>query len=331
MKHPRPRFFALRRSAARAPTAQRGAALLTAMIIVTLVATLAASMIWQQWRAVEVETAERARTQSAWILAGALDWARLILREDARAGGADHLGEPWAVPLAEARLSTFLAADRSNTEDAPDAFLSGRIADAQARYNLRNLVDANAVIEHEQRTLERLCETAGVAPELAARIAKALRDALTHESMTAPADVDTPLIPRTVAQLAWLGVDSEALTRLRPYVTLLPRRTALNLNTAQREVIAAVIEGVDLGSAERLVQSRQRTPIQSLDAAKALLPSTVQLDRSRVDVASTFFEVHGRLRLGDRALEQRSLVERRGRNEVVQLRRERVSLQEGLQ
>src|SRR5689334_6315146 len=127
------------------PNDQRGAALLTAMIIVTLVATLAASMVWQQWRAVQVESAERARTQSAWILAGALDWARLILREDARNGGADHLGEPWAVPLAEARLSTFLASDKDNTDDAPDAFLSGAITDAQGRYNLTNLIGANKV------------------------------------------------------------------------------------------------------------------------------------------------------------------------------------------
>jgi general secretion pathway protein K len=325
-----PHLPSKRRAGADAPTTQRGAALLTAMIIVTLVATLAASMIWQQWRAVQVETAERARTQSAWILAGALDWARLILREDARSGGADHLGEPWAVPLAEARLSTFLAADRSNTEDAPDAFLSGRIADAQARYNLRNLVDRDKVVEVEQQTLERLCETAGVAPELAARIANRLRDALTQESASAQPSADTPLIPRTVAQLTWLGLDVEAQARLRPYVTLLPQRTTLNLNTAQREVIAAVIEGADLGSAERLVQSRQRNPMQSLEAAKALLPAGVQLNPSRVSVSSSFFEVHGRLRLGDRALEQRSLVERRGL-EIVQLRRERVSLQEALQ
>ena len=77
----------------------RGAALLAAMLTVTLVATFAASAMWQQWRAVEVETAERGRVQSAWILVGALDWSRLILREDGRSGGADHLAEPWAVPL----------------------------------------------------------------------------------------------------------------------------------------------------------------------------------------------------------------------------------------
>ena len=40
----------------RSSGSQRGAALLTAMIIVTLVATLATSMIWQQWRAVQVES-----------------------------------------------------------------------------------------------------------------------------------------------------------------------------------------------------------------------------------------------------------------------------------
>ena len=132
----------------RSSGSQRGAALLTAMIIVTLVATLATSMIWQQWRAVQVEAAERARAQSAWILTGALDWARLILREDKRAGGADHLGEPWAVPLAEARLSTFLAADREASSDdyAIEAFLSGALADAQSRYNLRNLFDHGKVL-----------------------------------------------------------------------------------------------------------------------------------------------------------------------------------------
>jgi general secretion pathway protein K len=94
-----------------------GAALLTAMLTVALVASMAAAALWQQWRGVEVEVAERTRSQSLWVLTGALDWARLILREDARAGGADHLGEPWAVPLEEARLSTFLATDKATATD----------------------------------------------------------------------------------------------------------------------------------------------------------------------------------------------------------------------
>ena len=124
---------------------QAGAALLMAMLIVTLVATFAAAAMWQQWRAVEVEAAERGRVQSAWILVGALDFSRLILREDARAGGADHLAEPWAVPLQESRLSTFLAAEKNVSQvddastDTTEAFLSGYITDMQGRLNVTNL------------------------------------------------------------------------------------------------------------------------------------------------------------------------------------------------
>ncbi|HSN80608.1 MAG TPA: type II secretion system minor pseudopilin GspK, partial [Rhodoferax sp.] len=100
---------------------QRGAAILTAMLTVVLVATMASAMLWQQWRGVEVESAQRTRVQSAWILTGALDWARLILREDARQGGPDYLSEPWAVPLAPARLTTFLAAQQGEALVGDDA------------------------------------------------------------------------------------------------------------------------------------------------------------------------------------------------------------------
>ena len=138
---------------------QRGAAILTAMLTVVLVASLASATLWQQWRGVEVESALRSRTQSAWILTGALDWARLILREDARKGGADHLAEPWAVPLEEARLSTFLAADRSDVqvaEDTQEAFLSGQIVDLQSRLNLANLTQDGKIHEPSQIAFARL-------------------------------------------------------------------------------------------------------------------------------------------------------------------------------
>ena len=146
---------------------QRGVALLLAMIVVALITAAAAAMAWQQERAVAIEGAERARAQSAWILNGALDWARLILREDERAarrggGAVDSLDEPWAQPLAEARLSSFLAADRDNNADGgPEAFISGAIEDAQSRFNLRGVVDATGQVDAAQlAALVRLVELA---------------------------------------------------------------------------------------------------------------------------------------------------------------------------
>ena len=308
---------------------QRGAALLTALIIVTLVVTLAASMVWQQWRAVQVETAERARMQSSWILQGALDWARLILREDARSGRPTALTEPWATPLAEARLSTFLAADKNNNaeDDGPEAFLSGSISDAQARFNLANLVDAAGKLSQpDLEALERLCQTVGLSTDVATRIAAGLRDA---QAAGTGSNGNAPLRPRTLAQLAWLGLDAATITALEPYATLLPTRTPVNANTAAREVLAAVIKGLDLATAERLVQLRQRDPFKTLQAVETQIPGLGPLNGQQVSVVSSYFEVRGRLRLDDRVLEQRSLVFRSGLDMQV-LHREQVSTVEGL-
>ena len=307
------------------PHRQRGAALLTAMIIVVLIVTLASSMVWQQWRAVQVEVAERTRAQSAWILSGALDWARLILREDAR-GNVDHLGEPWAVPLAEARLSTFLAADKNNTDDGPEAFLSGVITDAQARYNVTNLVDvAQGKIDPlEFAAFERLCQNLGVDSSVASLVASGMRDAL------APAGSGTaaaPLLPKSIAQLSWLGVDAASLELLAPYIVVLPDPTPVNVNTASAEVLVAVIKGNDHATAERLLQVRQRTPFEDMAKFEAQVASLKPLT-ARLSVKSEFFEVRGRLRLDDRVLEESSLVQRVQGRQIDVLRRERVASRE---
>lgn len=308
--------------------AQRGAALLVAMVILTMVSTLAAGMVWQQWRAIQVESAERTRAQAAWILTGALDMGRVILRLDARTPGADHLGEPWAMQLQEASLSSLLAQDRNNNvEGAPEAFLRGSIRDAQSRYNLRNLVDANyKIVEGELATLKRLCESAAVAPETADQIATGLQQAWQEDRAgTSDGAMNAYLLPRSVEQLAWLGLDADTVKRLQPFVELLPEATPLNLNTASREVLSGVVPGLDASSAERIVQRR---PFKTLQEARPYIPGDKELDKKRLDVASRYFEISGRLRMEGRVLEERSLVLRRNR-EVVPLSRSRQSIQPG--
>ncbi len=317
------------------PTRQRGAALLLAMVILTLVATLAAGMVWQQTRSVQIEAAERAGLQAEWILSGALDWARLILREDTRSGGSDNLGEPWATPLAEARLSTFLAVDRdNNTDSGPEAFLSGAVSDAQSRYNLRNLVDGEGkIVPAELKALERLCDAAGVPTDTPARLSEGLRMSRPGAAAGDGANAgDVPLPPSRVAQLVWLGLDAVTVAKLEPYVVLLPVNTPINVNTASREALVAAIDNLDLATAERLVQRRQRTPFENLVDIKKELPPGMEPDAKRIDVKTNYFFVDGRLRLDDRVLEERSLVERRGADrglEVVALQRERRSTQAG--
>lgn len=308
-------------------TRQRGVALLAAMLTVTLVATFAATALWQQWRSVEVETAERARVQSAWILIGALDWSRLILIEDSRAGGADHLAEPWAVPLEEARLSTFLAADRNVTQidDAgatDDAFLSGQIIDLQSRLNLANLVSGDKVNEAALAQFERLFAQLGLPLSELSMMVQTLRQAQAPGNENA----DAPLMPQAPAQLTWLGLAPSTLALLTPHVTLLPERKPVNLNTAGAEVLMASIRGLDRASADKLMAVRQLQHFRSLGDVQKLLGSQLEISDNEHGVASSYFEVHGRLRLGHTVVQEHSLVRRLGL-EATTIWRERTGAQ----
>jgi general secretion pathway protein K len=312
-----------------APRAQRGAALLLAMVIVALIVTIASSMVWLQTRAVQVEAAERARAQAAWILAGALDWSRLILKEDAREArnrgqNRDSLDEPWATPLAEARLSTFLAADQDNNADSgPEAFISGAIVDAQSRFNLRGLVDGTGkVVPVQVVALQRLADLAGAPADTAARIAEGLR--LSQLPPEEAGAAGAPLRPAQVDDLRWLGIDAATLARLSPWIELLPLATPVNANTAPREVLLAAIDNIDLGTAERLVLARQRKPFETLADVQALLPADAKVEGARIGVSSAWFLVSGRLRLEERVLEERSLLQRDS-DRVIVRRRERHS------
>ena len=304
---------------------QRGAALLMAMLTVTLVATLAASALWQQWRGIEVESAERSRLQASWVLVGALDWARLILREDARSGSVDHLGEPWAVALEEARLSTFLAADKTTTVDkedtVPQAFLSGVITDQQARLNVFNLVDGGKLSEPSMRVFGKLFELLGLAPTELNLLANNLRLALgvsaagvANVANVANDDLtrQVPLLPQQVDQLVWLGLSQRSLEVLRPYITLLPVRTPVNINTASATVLYASIPALDMAQAQSLVTARQNNHFAVLADAAKVLGQAVQLESSEQSVSTRFFEVQGRFRLDQAVTQERSILQRDG-------------------
>jgi general secretion pathway protein K len=320
----------------------RGAALLAAMLTVSLVAMLAAGAAWQQWRAVEVESTERQHAQAQWLLLGALDWARIILREDARSGNADaptdHLAEPWAIPLQEARLSTFLAANSSSSavnksvtngsstfsntfsEDAltQEVYLSGQIIDLQARMNVSNLLQGNQIDLKSLQAFERLFEALSLPTAQLNTLAQGLVAAQQQKD-------GAPLMPQRVSQLTWLGLTPQTLNSLAPYITVLPTRTPVNLNTAPPVVLYASVAGLSLADAKRLSDQRAQNPWSGLDAFQKAAGKTVSVDGTH-SVNSRFFEVVGRLRMPATSLLERSVVQR-DQVDVKVLWRESGSLQ----
>ncbi|MDI9331624.1 MAG: type II secretion system minor pseudopilin GspK [Alphaproteobacteria bacterium] len=290
------------------PHPSRGAVLLLALLLTALVATLVSTALWRQSGLIRIETAERQRQQAQWLLLGATDWARLILREDARSGNADHLSEPWAVPLHESRLSSFLAAQPGLADSGIDidladqVWLSGAITDAQGKFNLNNLFQGQQVDPKAQDQWVRLFGLLGLPEDQAASLLQTL--ARTKEE---PPNL---FWPRSLDDLAVWGLSPETIERLRPHVSVLPERSILNVNTATPEVLAAVIDGMGLSQAQSLVQARQRSPwIQPYQARRAIGSGW---DDGRHGINSSFFEVSGVLRMNAATLSQTTLVKREG-------------------
>jgi general secretion pathway protein K len=311
---------------------QSGAALLMAMLTVALVATFAAAALWQQYRSIEVEGAERARVQADWVLTGALDFSRLLLREDAMPNGSriDHLGEPWAVPLQEARLSSFLAANKEGVaEEGPqvlDAFLSGQIIDEQSLLNVNNLVSSGAPSEADVKSFARLFDLLGLPQTQLQLLVENLRFALDNSAANRSSPM-APLAPQTVEQLVWLGLPAATVAALQPYVTVLPpgKRIVVNVNTASAEVIYAAVDGLSMADAQRLVSLRERTPFDTpTQALQAIGVSGTAASPAaqNIDVKSAYFDIRARLRLDALTVEERSVVYRDG-HQVSVIRRER--------
>ena len=303
---------------------QQGVAIITALLLTTLAVTIVASLFWQQQVQVRSIENQRLQLQKQWVLRGALDWAMLILREDARHSTLDTLDEPWAVELAETRLDQYVE-DAGTATDASDAVLSGHVIDAQSRFNLTNLATAGVVDPAQVAVFQRLLAQLqlGADSNLAEATAQTLAAGQTVSAVAggarngrapAAAAVSTARtigITQVDDLLAVPGMSIDAYLKMRDFVTVLPRSTPININTAPAEVLAAIIDTLSAPAAAALVAGRERASFRSNADLRAQLPG-MAIDDSRVAVGTSFFLVQGTVRIGRAALQMLALIERNG-------------------
>jgi general secretion pathway protein K len=250
---------------------QRGVAVVLAMGVVALAAMAAAAMLASQstWsRHVELGSEH---VQAQVLLQAGVDWARALLSDDRRFSTVDHLGEPWAMRLPPVPVD--------NGE------LAGRIEDQQAAFNLNNLVRNGAIVPAQLAQFRRLLEILAL-PE-------ALAGTLTDRFL----ETKQPLLD--VGELALVrGFDEPLRARLRPFVTALPRYTAVNVNTAPPEVLAALIEGLDLDGARELATQRGRAFFRNRADFLAQLPPGAVAGGNDIATSSDFFLASMRVTIG---------------------------------
>ena len=301
------------------PWRERGVAVITALLLTTLAISIVASLFWQQQVQVRSMENQRLHLQTKWILRGALDWATLVLFQD----GIDHrdytsLDQVWATPLAETRLDQYVERQRVEGETF-DASLSGNIVDACSRYNLRNLGMSRGLPDPQQQALfKRLLNNLQLDQGLAPRIANFVAAGLpaTMEEGNDPTRQAAPVLgaPVKILQVEDLlsvrGVTPAIVERLRPFVTVLPVKTLVNVNTAPAEVLAAVVPDMSVSEANTLIVRRKQAAWRDISYFWNQVGENRKPEQDPTTVRSDWFFVDSRIRLDRAALDAQALIQR---------------------
>lgn len=291
------------------PSRQAGAAVLVAMLVVALATLAASSFMFRshvEWRHLENMTR---LDQAQWILRAAERWGAAVLMDDARQSSVDHLGEAWATQLPPVEAEGYQ--------------VSGRMEDQNGRFNLNNIVQAGKTDERQLLAFRRLLKALNLPDELATAamdwmddddlpITQDSAENVYYSSLNPPyRAANRPLI-RLNELLQVKGFNRDILVTLRPYVTALPTRTAVNLNTARPEVLVALVEGLTPTEAYAMVAKRERAYYRNVQDFQQALPAGLAFPHDMVSVSSHYFLAQARIRQGRMNLGSQALLQRTG-------------------
>nr|WP_306456495.1 type II secretion system minor pseudopilin GspK [Pseudomonas sp. LJDD11] len=289
------------------PTRQRGVAIISALLIVTVVAVIAAGMLARQGVFTRTLEAEQFRVQGSQVLLGGLEAGRRLLWV---AGQQDSVTRPdqlWNQPLGQ-----YGPGNAGQT-------LEARLQDQQGKFNLHNLLLNERLDSGQLRSFERLCAMIDIDPGLARRISARVIASFPHypegadslatgrdsggfsnrlDAARRPVPASLPILSQLSDLRSIAGIDEAVLERLGRYVSIIPGNTWVNSNTASAEVLAAVVPGLALDQARVLVQARDRGQwfINRGDFVNRLGLAQVSIDSLNVGITSEWFLYQGQTR-----------------------------------
>jgi general secretion pathway protein K len=307
------------------PRRQRGIALLTAIVLVSLATILAVSIAFgtalTARRSASTFTVEQGLEVGRFAEAVAAE----LLADDARKSTG---------PSAEDTPRDTWAQNYPATEVAPDVTLEAQLLDDSGKFNLNSLVDAQGQPDKASIAIfERLLE----AVDVDKRLAQYVVDWIDPEQTTsggAEDDTYTRLQPGYRTPDGWITSVSELMAlpelgrekylQLLPYVTALPPSSrTINVCFAGDRLLDAV-EGALTGSAvqtntrspQALVQGRAGTGCFPSIAALTTNTTLVGADKTamiaKLSTQSTYFRLQTRVSIGTTRFALYSLLERQG-------------------
>ncbi|APX14297.1 type II secretion system minor pseudopilin GspK [Tateyamaria omphalii] len=231
-----------------------------------------------------------AAAQTSEILRDNLDafdaLGRVVLNRDQLSGSSDSAQDAWA--------------DTVDTVSLAHGTVSGKISDQQGLFNVNWLADPDDTLA--QDGFDALTANLGISPAVVDSIvAYVSRDgptnAAAYRALTPPM---APLggVAFTLSQLDTMpDVSGDDLAPLKPFITMLPPSTRLNVNTAPERVLRAMLPQMSDSQVLRVLRQRADEPFvtlkdffefTNLDTDLEQNPQAV--DAGRFDVGSSWFQ-----------------------------------------
>jgi general secretion pathway protein K len=313
---------------------QRGIALLIALVVLAIAATLSTAMIWDRELDIRRFANIKQGDQALEYALGAEAWAEQILRRDQQSNRNNtNLTQDWAMQLPPLPVE--------------GGSITGNLEDLQGLFNVNNLASSNAAqASAVLLQFQRLLISLNLDPE----IANAVHDWVNAGDQPsipggAKDDFYTQLAPpyltaeqpmTSISELLLVkGVTPQVYSVLLPYVCALPLQPPgsqagtianalqININTAPAPVIASLNTGISISTAEGVIQTRQQQPFQDSSQLLPLLNiSGIAPNLPHLVLTSNYFRLTATVKIGTTEITLYSLLYRDSNNgDTIAIRR----------
>lgn len=297
----------------------RGVALITALLVVSIAATAAVSLSAHQQLDIRRTENLIARDQ-AWLYSKAAEnWSKAILARDQEDNDTDSLTDSWAQRLPPLNI--------------PGGVMVGHMEDMQGRFNINNLIDGKKLDPQAVSQFQRLLELLELPKELVQAVADWLDEDI---DATAPEGAEDDYYlgleqaylsgNRQMVNISELrlvkGFDQQTFQRIAPFLAALPTHTVINVNTAPAEVLASLSAKIGLDLAQELVKQRQEEPYEKIEdftAHESL--KDADLDAPGLAVSTQYFMLYTDTRIVNSRASLESLIMREQGNKLRVLQR----------
>lgn len=303
---------------------QRGVALLTVILIVTLITIATISMRAHQEIGIRRTVNELSHAQAVMYLRGAEYLSMSILKEDFKKNKTDTLEEDWATVMPPFPVD--------------GGSIGGILEDLSGKFNINNLVDIKgkkSPVDYKQ--FKNLL----INLKLDVEIADAIVDWIDKDDTPGAGGAEegyylgkekqayrTPnqLISSITELLLVKGIDYKVYNQLKNFITVLPGRNAININTADKEILKMISPKLTDEDIDTIIKDREKNPYKDTGtfSKHVAFKSLSNKDRTDLikglDVKSSYFLLTSTAIIGELEISMKSILKRNNKGVTVIVR-----------